>query len=43
MKIENYKTPCCKATWIRKGRADFRCSKCGEDVTYEIILLSTTI
>ena len=41
MKIENYKTLCCKAPWTVKGRAIFICSKCGEDVTYEIVLLNS--
>ena len=38
-KIEAYKTMCCNAGWYRKGRADFRCKRCGEDVTFEIFLL----
>ena len=31
-----YRTLCCKALEIRAGRADYRCSKCGKDVTIEM-------
>jgi len=33
----NYKTLCCDASATRAGRADYRCSKCGKDVTIEMI------
>jgi hypothetical protein len=33
------KTMCCKSTWHRKSRANYRCNKCGGDVTLEIVLL----
>lgn len=36
--IKAFKTPCCKAEWIIKGRSNYRCKKCDEDVTLEIIL-----
>ena len=31
-----YRTLCCKALEVRAGRADYRCSKCGKDVTIEM-------
>lgn len=37
--IAEAKTLCCKAQWYRKSRANFRCKKCNEDVTLEIIFL----
>ncbi len=37
------KSLCCKAEIIRKGRADLRCSKCGKDVTLEIVMLENLI
>lgn len=40
MKVENWKTTCCKASWYVKSRADFRCSKCDKDVTLEVVLLA---
>jgi tRNA(Ile2) C34 agmatinyltransferase TiaS len=33
------KTVCCESTWHRKSRANYRCNKCGRDVTLEIFLL----
>lgn len=41
--IDEYKTRCCNAKWIRKGRADYRCSKCGADVTLELVLLQEAL
>ena len=41
--IKDYKTLCCKAGYYRKGRADYRCEKCGKDVTMELALLQITI
>ena len=41
--IENYKTMCCKADWYVKSRANFRCEKCQEDVTLEIMLVHKAI
>ena len=32
-----YKTLCCDASATRAGRADYHCSKCGKDVTIEMI------
>ena len=37
--IVEYKTLCCKAEWVRKSRANFRCKKCDKDVTLEIMYL----
>jgi len=37
--MENYKTPCCKAEWYRKGRADYRCKECDQDFTLELFML----
>lgn len=37
--IKKVKTSCCKAEWYRKSRANYRCKKCGKDVTLEITLL----
>ena len=31
-----YRTLCCKALEVRAGRADYRCSKCGKEVTIEM-------
>lgn len=33
------KTLCCNAVPIRKGRADYRCSICGKDVTLELYFI----
>ena len=35
--MNNYKTPCCTADVIRKGRAHYVCAKCGADVSLEVI------
>lgn len=40
MKLEKVKTRCCKATWYRKGRANYRCSTCDKDVTLELVLIA---
>lgn len=37
--IAGVKTMCCEAKWHRKSRANFRCKKCEQDVTLEIVLL----
>ena len=37
------KTMCCKSTWHVKSRANFRCDKCGKDVTLEIVLLAQAV
>jgi tRNA(Ile2) C34 agmatinyltransferase TiaS len=39
MKIEKYKPPCCNVGWYVKSRANFRCKKCGKDVTMEVLFL----
>ncbi len=36
--LKDYKTTCCNSSFYRKGRADFRCSKCEKDVTLEVML-----
>lgn len=43
MKMEDYKTSCCKADWYVKSRANYRCSKCKKDVTMEVLLLADFI
>jgi len=35
--MNNYKTPCCTADVIRKGRAHYVCAMCGADVSLEVI------
>lgn len=37
--IKDFKTPCCKAEWYRKKRADLRCTKCDADVTLHLYFL----
>jgi len=32
------KSPCCKADWYRKKRAEFRCVKCNNDITLYIVM-----
>jgi len=39
IELEDYKTSCCNANWYRKGRADYRCEKCDNKVTIDLILL----
>jgi hypothetical protein len=34
--MNNYKTPCCTADVIRKGRAHYVCAMCGADVSLEV-------
>ena len=36
--FEKFKTICCKASLVRKGRANYRCSKCDKDNTMEYVL-----
>ena len=35
--FEKFKTLCCKASLLRKGRANYRCSKCDKDSTMEFV------
>lgn len=37
--MDNYITSCCGVQAYRKGRADFRCQKCDQDVTLEMVLV----
>ena len=39
--MEEYKTSCCNVEPIRKGRAHYLCSECGDDVTIEMYYFST--
>jgi hypothetical protein len=41
--LEKYKTMCCNAEWYVKSRANFRCKKCDQDVTLEVMLLHQAI
>ena len=41
--IAKAKTLCCKAEWYIKSRANFRCKKCENDVTLEIMFLYKSI
>ena len=41
--IKKIKTTCCKTSWYRKGRANYRCEKCNKDVTLEIVLIYDAI
>ena len=43
MKIKDFKTPCCNAPWYRKGRANYRCTKCDEDVTLHLVFIQEVI
>ena len=43
MKLKNFKTPCCKSGFYRKGRADYRCTECDKDVTLELVFFSDLI
>lgn len=43
MKIEDFKTPCCKCEFYKRGRADYRCVKCDKDVTLELVFFSELI
>lgn len=43
MKIEDYKTICCKSDWYVKARANFRCCKCHEDVTMEVVMIGQVL
>lgn len=38
-KLTSYKTICCDSEWYAANKLDFRCKKCDEDVTIEIICL----
>lgn len=35
--FEKFKTLCCKASLVRKGRANYRCSKCDVDCTMDYL------
>lgn len=35
--LKGYKTLCCKDDFYIKSRANFRCKKCNEDVTIELM------
>ena len=35
--FEKFKTLCCKAPLVRKGRANYRCSKCDKDNTMDYL------
>lgn len=37
------KTMCCESSWCIKSKLDYRCNKCGKDVTFEIVLLCQAI
>jgi len=37
--LTKYKTTCCKASWVRKGRANYRCVKCDKDITLDLVFL----
>lgn len=41
--IENFKTLCCEVGAYRNGRANYRCKKCGEDVSLEFHFYIDTI
>ena len=43
MDIFKVKTMCCESTWYIQSRANYRCSNCQGDVTFEIVLLSQAI
>jgi len=43
MKLDNFKTRCCKTSWYRKGCADYRCKKCDKDITLDLVLLQDII
>lgn len=34
--LTKVKTPCCKAEWYCKGRANYRCVKCDKDITMHL-------
>lgn len=37
--LENFRTNCCDAKWYRKSRANYRCTKCEEDITLHLVYL----
>jgi len=37
--VDNYETPCCKAETDRIGKHEYRCKKCGDDVTYDFYII----
>lgn len=37
--LKNFKTHCCNANLIKKGRATILCSQCKSDMTLEVVLL----
>ncbi len=41
--IPEFKTSCCGSDSYRKGRADYHCVNCDEDVTFELVLFADLI
>ena len=43
IEISDIKTACCNAGWYIRSRANYRCEKCNDDVTLQIVFAGMTV
>ena len=41
--ISDIKTACCNADWYIRSRGNYRCEKCNDDVTLQIVFVGMTV